>query len=139
MKTKGKVGFGLLAATVTAASVAAGYYFYASKSAKKHRRIAAKWANDFKGDVVRQARKVSNIDREALASIIDKASETYQSVRNIGPAELSRATKELKDNWRELVDELTSGGKRAKSSVKRSARKAASTSKKTVKKLSSKR
>ncbi len=136
MKTKGKVGLGLLAATATAAGVAAGYYFYASKNAKKNRKIVSKWAVDLKKDVIKQAKKVGSIDQATIANIIDKASETYQTVKSVGPAELSRATKELKNNWKELVDELSSGGKRATSAVKKSVKKAKSTSTK-VKKITS--
>ncbi len=137
MKTKNKVGLGLLAGAATAAGVAAGYYFYASKNAKKHRQVASKWAVNLKKDVIKQAKKVSNIDRDTLAGIIDKASETYQNVRDVGPTELSRATKELKNNWKELVGELASDSKRVKSAVKKTVRKSVATSKKAVKKITS--
>lgn len=137
MKKKNKVGLGLLAATATAAGVAAGYYFYASKNAKKHRRIASKWAGNLKKDVIKQAKKVTNIDRDTLAGIIDKASAAYRNVKNVGPTELSRATKELKNNWKELMSELSKDTKRAKSTVKRTVRKATATSKKAAKKITS--
>jgi hypothetical protein len=43
----------ILAGAAGAAAAAAGYYFYAHKNAKKNREAAAKWAVDFKDDVVR--------------------------------------------------------------------------------------
>jgi hypothetical protein len=97
------VGTGLLAG---AAAIAAGYYFYASKDAKKHRQIAAKWAADLKDDVIKEAKKLKKIDKEALLGAIDKASEIYHTGKNIDRTDVAEAVKELKDNWQELAKEM---------------------------------
>lgn len=110
------VGAGMLAAAT--AGVAAGYYFYASKDAKKNRKVAAKWAGDLKSDVVKQAKKVQDLDRAQMLAIIDQAATTYETVRSLNRADLSRAVKELKSNWQNVVGE-------AKPAAKRSVRKAA--------------
>ena len=49
-----KIGAGLATA---GAVTAATYYFYGSTVAKKHRRIAAKWAIDMKKEVIRETRR----------------------------------------------------------------------------------
>lgn len=121
-----KTKVALTAAALAAAGAAAGYYFYGSKDAKQHRKIAAKWATDMKNEVVTQAKKVQDIDRKQVLALVDKAAKTYRSVRTLDQQELARAAKELKDNWRELVREV-GGGKQttAKKTAKKAAKKAA--------------
>lgn len=134
MANKKTLGAGVLAAT--AAGVAAGYYFYASKNAKKHRKIAAKWAGDLKNDVVREAKKLQNIDRKDVMAIVDTAARAYESVRDIKGTDVARAARELKDNWQEITKELKKGrasamgaAKRAGKSVKKAVKRARKASK----------
>ena len=106
MKHKKSIGAGMLAA----AGLAAGYYFYASENAKKHRKIAAKWATSLKGDVVREAKKLQHIHRKDLVTIIDTASRAYEGLRDLDRSEIERAAKELKRNWQKLAGEVKKGG-----------------------------
>lgn len=53
-KIAAEIGAGLVAA---GAAATAGYYLYGSKNAKKHRKVAAKWANEVKKEVVREVQK----------------------------------------------------------------------------------
>lgn len=137
-KKKKGTGMGVLAATAataaTAAGVAAGYYFYASANAKKNRKIAAKWANDMKNDVVKQAKKARHINREQLLDIIDNAAAAYETVRTVDRKDLARAARELKSNWKELTGEVRPLAKGAARSAKASARKIASSAKSHVRK-----
>ncbi len=119
------IALGALGAAAAAGAAAGYYYFYASEDAKEHRRKAAKWAGELKRDVVRQAKKIHNIDRATLASIVDKAAATYGSVRGIDTAELARAARELKDNWRLVAQETMSGAKKKSASAKKTAKKRA--------------
>jgi len=132
-------------AAAAAAGVAAGYYFYAGKGAKKNRRIAAKWASDMKRDIVIQAKKVRDLDRAQMLALIDAAATTYETVRAVDRKEIARAAKELKNNWQDLAGELSptlrAAGKRAAasaragvSSVKKHAKQAHKTIRKTAKK-----
>lgn len=91
-----KVSAGLAAAGTAAA---AGYYFYASKSAKKHRKIAAKWAVDMKKEVVKEAKKLEKTSPKAFATLVDRVAKTYQTARSIQAADVQRAAQELKANW----------------------------------------
>lgn len=121
------VAAGVLA--VAAAGVAAGYYFYASKDAKKNRRIAAQWARDMKKETLRQAKKLGELDRKTLMSAVDKAAAAYETVRSVDRAELARAVRELKTNWQELAREAGAAVARP-----RTVRKAVRTAKKAAKK-----
>ena len=99
-----KVGAGILAA---GAAAAAGYYFYKSKDAKKHRRVAAAWARDFKKEVDKGVRKLPKFERAAVAAAVDKATAAYRQ-RGKYRAEIAHAARELKNNWQLLRKELTS-------------------------------
>ena len=129
MAKKVGVGAGILAATAGAA--AAGYYFYGSKDAKQHRQKAAKWAQDMKGDVVRQAKKLKKLDRAQVARVVDEIAKTYEDVRGLDKKDLARAVRELKNNWRHLETELRGSGRRAGATVKKAAKKTARKARKT--------
>ncbi len=108
-KTQVSIGAGALAA---AAAAAAGYYFYASKDAKQHRKVAAKWAGGLKRDVLREAKKLKTMDRAKVVAAIETAVSAYEDVRSVNSKELVRAAKELKNNWREIA--LEAGVKTAR-------------------------
>ncbi len=92
------------AGAVTAAAI--GYYFYGSKSARKHRLATAKWALDLKKEVVNQAKKIKKIDRETFFSVVDGVMDSYQKVRSLDPGAISEAALELKDNWEKIQKEF---------------------------------
>ncbi len=122
MNTKKTVGVGLLAA---GAAAGLGYYFYASKNAGKNRRIVAKWASDMKGDVVKQAKRVGDLDRDSVLSLIDKASNAYETARGIDKKDLQRAAGELRKNWGQILKEVQGkAGKVATKVAKRTLKKA---------------
>lgn len=112
---KGRLTRGVLAA---AALAAAGYYFYASKNAKKNRQVAAKWAIDMKRDVVKRAKALKNVDRAAVAAIVEQSARAYKGVRGLDRGEVERAAKELKKNWQKIAAELKRGGAKVKSAAK---------------------
>lgn len=122
----GKVAMGAGALAVAAAAAAAGYYFYASKDAKKNRKIAAKWASGLQKEAVKQAKKIGAASQADVMKAVSAATAAYEGVKSIDTKQLAHAAKELKDNWKEIVVEVgSSGGKKAaKKSAKKSARRA---------------
>ncbi|MSU73530.1 hypothetical protein EXS56_00115 [Candidatus Kaiserbacteria bacterium] len=111
-----RLGKGVLAA---AALAAAGYYFYASKNAKKNRQVAAKWAIDMKRDVVKRAKALKNVDRAAVAAIVEQSARAYKGIRGLDRGEVERAAKELKKNWQKIAAELKKSGASVKGAAKR--------------------
>ena len=111
MQRDTKIGVGAAAGILASAGAAAGYYFYASKGAQKNRRVALKWTKDLKDDVLRQAKKVQDIDRSDILNIIDGATKMYESVRGLDRNDLARAADELKNNWERLQEELVTNGR----------------------------
>lgn len=103
---KKKVGLGVGLGLAAAAASAAGYYFYASKDASKNRKKAAKWANDFKGDVMAKAKKLKKFDEKAYRTLVDETMRAYKSVKSIDGQDLAAAALELKSNWKNVQAEL---------------------------------
>ncbi len=130
---KAEIGAGVLAAV--AAASAAGYYFYGAKDATKHRNATKKWAKGLKNDVVREAKKLKEIDEKAMAVIVDQAAKAYKGLDDVTPGDLRAAVSELKGNWESVKKELRRTGKKATSSAKKTVKKAAP--KKAAKKKSS--
>ncbi|HEY4526583.1 MAG TPA: hypothetical protein VJK53_01920 [Candidatus Paceibacterota bacterium] len=106
------------------AAAAAGYYFYKSVDAKKHRQIAAQWAKQFKKDVLVAARKAKTIDRESLGGIVGHAAKAYRGLKQIDRGELERAARELKNNWKNVAKEIGKSVSATKKTVRKAARKA---------------
>jgi hypothetical protein len=105
-----------------AAAAGAGFYFYWSKHAKEHRKLAAKWARDLKAEVVRQAKRARALEQEAVHAVVDKAAAAYRGVKAIDTAHLAQAVVELKENWEEIKREMSRAGKRSKAIATSAAR-----------------
>jgi hypothetical protein len=135
-----EIGAGILAA---AGAAAAGYYYVASDGAKQHRKKTAKWANDMKNNVVKEAKKqmktAAKLDKQAVAAIVDRATQTYQGVRTVKREDLVAAANELKQNWQMIEAELSAAAKRSGAALKGATHKAVKIpSKKAVKKATKK-
>lgn len=122
MGTARKVGTGIALAGLAAA---AGYYFYASKDAKKNRRIASKWAHEMKSEVMAKAQNIKKMDKANVAAAVDNVAKAYRSAKNVDSKELARAAAELKKNWREIVRELSTPARKSTAGRKKAAKKSA--------------
>lgn len=138
MATKNQKRAAVGIAAGLAAAAAAGYYFYGSKNAKKHRGAAAKWANDMKKDVIRQARGLQNLTADEYAAVVEKVAATYRDAKNINREDLARAAQELISNWDKVKKELRIAGNKGKAKAKTASRRAGATVKKAVKRATKK-
>lgn len=128
MVNKKRVGLG--AGALAAAALAAGYYFYASKDAPKHRRVAARWAGGLKKEALQEIKQLKKMDRAQVMKAIDAATAAYETARTVDRTDVLRAATELKNNWREIVSEAIGTGaataKKAASKPTKSSKKRAS-------------
>jgi len=85
-----------IAAGLAAVGAAAGYYFYGSDDAKKHRQMAAKWARDLKKEVTLQTKKLKNIDPEDYAKIVSAVAKRLSDARKDSLASGIKAVKKAK-------------------------------------------
>lgn len=106
-KTKKRIAGVGTGVAVGAAAALAGYYFYADKNAKKHRKMAAAWANNLKKDAVKEIKKLEKIDKASITRAVNKASALYKKAATGATGkEVARATAELKKNWHRLQKEV---------------------------------
>lgn len=105
----------------TLAVAAAGYYFYGSKKAKQHRKIATTWAMQMKREVIKQSKQVQKLGPKTVATIVDGVAKTYRDVKNIDASELKQATRELKAHWEQVKQEAgkTMSVKKVKKTAKK--------------------
>ena len=99
-KTKTAIGVG---AGLIAAGAVAGYYFFASKNAKKNRKIVASWATKLKRDTEKKIKTLAAMDKSAVTKVIEQTASLYKGVGGISTKDLSAAVSELKKNWQKLV------------------------------------
>ncbi len=126
-KRNSALGAGALAA---GAALAAGYYFYGSKDAKKHRKAAEKWANDLKKDVAREIKDLEKVSKKDVTRIVNQAAKSYAALSELDTSDVMAAAKELKDNWETLTDEVTKKTKKTTKKARSTAKKAVKTAKK---------
>ncbi|MHB8710113.1 MAG: hypothetical protein ACYC6X_01005 [Minisyncoccota bacterium] len=131
-KVAAEIAVGLAAAGAVAA---AGYYFYGSKHAKTHRKIAAKWATDMKKEVARELKHLEKVTPKEFAKIVDTVAKTYLEARAISSVDMRRAASELKSNWEVVMREAQKAGRKGVSSTKAVEKRAVAKSKKTAKKV----
>lgn len=110
------------AALAAVAGVAAGYYFYGTEKAKKHRHAASAWAKGLKSDVTKQVKNLKKIDAQSVAKVVDQASKAYHTAKGASKTDVQQAAKELKKNWKNIQAELAPS-KKAVSAVKKTVKK----------------
>lgn len=107
----GEVAAGTVIAT---AALAAGYYFYASKDAKKHRKAVSKWMGSFKDEVMLEARRLQVATPEAFATLVDSIAGAYTKTKDVNTFELSEVVRELKENWEDAKKDIAKKTESAK-------------------------
>jgi hypothetical protein len=125
------------AALAAAAAGVAGYYFYGTKSAKKHRHAASAWAKSMKRDVEKGVKSLKKIDAKTVARVVDDAAAAYQGMRGVAAGDVRLAARELKSNWNRITAEMQPSAA-VKKTVKK-AKKAVTKARKTVKKAAPKK
>jgi hypothetical protein len=98
---KTKVALGVAAGLI--ATGAAGYYFFASKKAKKNRKIAASWADSLKRDAEKKIKLLKSLDKTAVTEVIESVAAAYRGAGKVSKKDLSAAVSELKKNWQKLA------------------------------------
>ena len=122
-----KVGVALAAGAAALGAAAAGYYFYGSKDAEKHRKQVASWSTSFKKQVMRELEHTKKFDRATITAAIDRALAVYEGLRAVDTAALWKAAQELKEHWQDVAKEFADDHSRRRSLPTRSRNRAKST------------
>lgn len=110
---------------LAAGAAAAGYYFYGSKQAKQHRQQAAKWAGEFKQEVMKGVNRLPKVDEKAVKALIGSAADSFKHMRSVRKEDVAKAAQELRKNWQRLVSESRAGAGKKSRATKRAAPKKA--------------
>ena len=129
-----KVALGVGAVVgLAAAAAGAGYYFYGAPKSSAHRKKAARWANDFKSDVLKKAKKLQKFDEHAFRVIVDESSKAYERLKSVDESDVRAAAAELKANWKTVEKELSRVAKKSGGAAKKAAKVVKKSAKKSVK------
>lgn len=102
---------------ITAGALALGaYLLYGSKNAKQNRKTAKSWMLKAKAEVLEQAEKLKELDREDYERIIQNVEAKYKKLRHVDSKDLSALARELRGHWQDFE-------KGAKKKTKKTAKK----------------
>lgn len=131
---KGVTGAAIGAAAVGAA--AAGYYFYGSKNAAKHRKTAAKWAVKAEKEIQMQAKKLkaAAMNEKNYKQIVQTVAKKYQGIQKLSAKDVSAFVKGFEGGWKKMGATAKKSAAPAKKAVKKAVKKVAKAVKKVTKK-----
>lgn len=122
------------AATAAAVVAAVGaYWFYGTKNAAKHRRVARSWMLKARADVLDAVEgvieKAGEIDKTTYMSIVDKVLRYYEKGTGVTVNDVTQMARDLKGAWTEVQKASKQPPKRRskKRTTKKTAKKTAST------------
>ncbi|HRH23791.1 MAG TPA: hypothetical protein PK295_04140 [Candidatus Magasanikbacteria bacterium] len=119
--TKGgskKMAIGAGIAALTAAAVA---YLLVGPQGKRNRKVLKGWVIKMKGEIVEKLENVKDITEPVFHRIVDEVAGKYEKIKNISPADLEEAVKEIKRQWKTLAKESKNSTNGKKSSSKKAA------------------
>ncbi len=111
-----KMAIGASIAALTAAAIA---YLLVGPQGKKNRKILKGWVIKMKGDIVERLENVKDITEPVFNRIVDEVASKYEKIKNISPADLEEAVKEIKAQWKSLAKESKGSTNRKSSSSKK--------------------
>lgn len=116
MKKNQKIALEVGAGVAAIAAAAAGVYFMTGKNAKNRKKVA-KWASDFKEDVVLDLNKAGKVTKQTYQKIIDTTAKNYSGLKNVSTMELAALAADLKGSWDSISGELANASSKVRSVV----------------------
>lgn len=106
----GKVAAGLGVAALAAA--AAGAYYFAGPSGKKHRNKLNSWAKKAKDEMLQKIKAMKTVSKRAYEDASREVLAKYKQAKNIDPKELADLGREIKGHWDKISRDAAKLGKR---------------------------
>ena len=88
---------------VGVAAALAGAYLLYRKAPASRRRQAKAWVVKARKDVAREVKKMKRVSPAEYGRIIDQAMRRYESLKNVSPAEVVNAARDLKGEWKHIL------------------------------------
>jgi hypothetical protein len=122
MSTGKKVAVGAGIAALAAAGIAGAYLLYGKNGAKNRKKVKS-WMLKAQADVLEQLENLQDVSEKTYQDVVAAAVKKYSALHKAAPAEIAALSKELKGQWKHMKSEAMKGAKKAKSAVKKVAKK----------------
>lgn len=103
MKTVTAAGVTLGAASVAALSA---YLLYGKKGLSRRNGGVRGWMFRMRADVLDEIEQIKDLTQERYNEIVDRVSEKYQRLENVGNREISRLKDDLRQAWFDVKTEV---------------------------------
>jgi len=133
LSTEQKWGIGV-GLTAAAAAAVGGYFLYGSKDAAANRKKVKSWMLKAKADVLEALEHAKEMTREEYEELVNTIGEAYADVQNATKKDIKEFKEEMRSHW----DTIEQHAKPIKKSTKKAASSSAKTAKKTTTKAASK-
>ena len=117
MKRSTKVGLGAGIAAAAAAAAAGAYFLYGKDGAKNRKKVKS-WMVKARADVMQKMEKMEHVSQKRYHELVDAALKGYKNMKEVSPAELAAAAKELKGHWNAIQKTVRSTMKPKKAARK---------------------
>lgn len=134
-KTKNKISAGTVAtvgvgAAAVVAAAAGAYWFYGSKDAAKHRKVARSWMLKARAEVLEAVEmaveKAGELDKDAYMKIVAGVLKNYTKASGVTTEEMQQMTRDMQSAWQHMQKVRKSHKTKAgKKSVAKSKKKSA--------------
>lgn len=94
------VGAGVALAALTAAGA---YFLYGTKEGAKQRKKIRGWSLKMRGEVLERLENLKEWNQEAYNNVVDAVGAKYRQMKSIDPAEVDKAMKEMKSQWKHIM------------------------------------
>lgn len=101
LSTGQKVGIGV-GLTAAALGAVGGYFFYGSKDAAKHRKMAKSWMLKAKAEVLEGLENAKHMTKEEYEDLVQKVVKGYKTAKKASASELVDFAKDMHGHWKNI-------------------------------------
>lgn len=91
---------------LAAASIAAAYFLYGGKDAKKRRKQLRGWMLKAKGEVLEKMEQAKEMNEQLYATLVEEVSKRYGKLKHVDAKELQAFASEMKGYWKDIKKSL---------------------------------
>ncbi|HEX9722099.1 MAG TPA: hypothetical protein VGA53_02440 [Candidatus Paceibacterota bacterium] len=99
---------------LAAAAAAGAYFLYGTKEGAKQRKKIAGWSLKMKGEVLEKLENLKEWNQEAYNKAVDAVGNKYRQMKSIDSAEVEKAMKEMKSQWKHIMKDAEMRARRKK-------------------------
>ncbi len=109
-KHNGKLALGASIAALTVGAIA---YFLVGPDGKRNRKKLTGWVIKMKGEIVEKLEQTKQITQPVFDNVVNQVANKYKKIKNISPADVEEAVKEMKKQWKSIAKESSSENRKS--------------------------